>query len=96
MDQIKKYLIEAGLDEDFVKRKVLTYSKHPDIAEEFSDWIRSGHYRDNGLEVQGYTAKQLAELSQYLVGEASFSMMIMLRENPKKALSKIKGGFKVK
>ena len=77
-------------------RKVLTYSKHPDIAEEFSDWIRSGHYRDNGLEVQGYTAKQLAELSQYLVGEASFSMMIMLRENPKKALSKIKGGFKVK
>lgn len=96
VDEIKNYLISAGLDEDFVERKIIQYSKHLDIADEFSYWITSGQYRENGIQVEGYTAKQLSELSEYLMGEGSFSMLIMLRDKPEKAKKKIQEGFRIK
>lgn len=96
MEQIKKYLISAGLDEEFIERKLYQYSKHTDIADEFANWIVSGQYIEDGIQVEGYTAKQLSELSEYLVGEGSFSMLIMLREKPEKAKKKIQEGFRIK
>ncbi len=96
VDDIKNYLISAGLDEDFAERKITQYSKHLDIADEFSSWIKNGQYIENGIQVEGYTAKQLSELSEYLVGEGSFSMLIMLREKPEKAKKKIQEGFRIK
>ena len=89
VEQIKEYLTAAGLDEEFVERKISQYIKHIDIADEFAEWIASGQYKENGIQVEGYTAKQLSELSEYLVGEGSFSMLIMLREKPEKAKKKI-------
>lgn len=96
MEQIKEYLTAAGLDEEFVERKISQYIKHIDIADEFAEWIASGQYKENGIQVEGYTAKQLSELSEYLVGEGSFSMLIMLREKPEKAKKKIQEGFRIK
>lgn len=96
VEQIKNYLISAGLDEDFVDRKLAQYSKHRDIAEEFSYWIMNGKYKENGIQVEGYTAQQLSEISEYLVGEGSFSMLIMLRDKPEKAKKKIQDGFRIK
>lgn len=96
VEQIKEYLTAAGLDEEFVERKISQYAKHIDIADEFAEWIASGRYKDNGIEVEGYTAKQLSELSEYLVGEGSFSMLIMLRERPEKAKKKLQEGFRIK
>lgn len=96
VEQIREYLISAGLDEEFVARKVSQYEKHIDIANEFVAWIVSGKYKENGIEVEGYTAKQLSELSEYLVGEGAFSMLIMLREKPEKAKKKIQAGFRIK
>ena len=51
---------------------------------------------DSCVIINGYTAEKLSQLSPYLVGEASFLVLIELRENPKKATSKIAKGFKVK
>lgn len=96
MEKIKEYLTAAGLDEEFVKRKISEYVKHIDIADEFAEWIASGQYKESGIQVEGYTAKQLSELSEYLVGEGSFSMLIMLREKPEKAKKKIQEGFRIK
>lgn len=96
VEQIKEYLTAAGLDEEFVERKISQYIKHIDIADEFAEWIASGQYKENGIQVEGYTAKQLSELSEYLVGEGSFSMLIMLREKPEKAKKKIQEGFRIK
>lgn len=96
VEQIKEYLISAGLDEEFVERKLSQYLKHVDIADEFANWIVSGQYKENGIQVEGYTAKALSELSEYLVGEGSFSMLIMLREKPEKAKKKIQEGFRIK
>ena len=96
VERIKEYLTSAGLDEEFVERKLSQYSKHVDIADEFANWIASGKYTEDGIQVEGYTAKQLSELSEYLVGEGSFSMLIMLREKPEKAKKKIQEGFRIK
>lgn len=96
VEQIRNYFISAGLDKDFIERKISQYSKHMDIADEFANWIASGQYSEDGIQVEGYTAKQLSGLSEYLVGEGSFSMLIMLREKPEKAKKKIQDGFRIK
>lgn len=96
VERIKEYLTGAGLDEEFAERKISQYTKHRDIADEFAEWIVSGQYKENGVQVEGYTAKQLSEMSEYLVGEGSFSMLIMLREKPEKAKKKIQEGFRIK
>lgn len=96
MEQIKEYLISADLDEEFVERKLSQYLKHVDIADEFVNWIVSGQYKEDGIKVEGYTAKKLSELSEYLVGEGSFAMLIMLREKPERAKKKIQEGFRIK
>lgn len=93
---IKEYFLEAGLDEDFALRKVSQYEKHPDIAAEFEYWISNGTYRENGIEIEGYTAAKLGKMSEYLYGEGSFSMLIMLNEKPEKAKKKIADGFRLK
>ena len=51
---------------------------------------------EGAVTVEGYTAKRLAEESQYLNGEGAFMMLIELRENPKKALEQIAKGLKRK
>lgn len=50
----------------------------------------------DSISVEGYTAKSLAALSEYVDGEAAFMLLIELRDSPDKALHRIKGGFKLK
>ena len=45
--------------------------------------------------VEGYSAKQISEMSKYMIGEGAFVMLIELRENPESALKKIKNGFRM-
>jgi len=52
VEQIKEYLTAAGLDEEFVERKISQYIKHIDIADEFAEWIASGQYKENGIQVE--------------------------------------------
>ena len=49
-----------------------------------------------GLRRGECTAEKLSQLSPYLVGEASFLLLIELCSNPKKALEQITKGFKIK
>ena len=46
--------------------------------------------------MEGYTAKKLSELSEYLNGDGAFVLLIELRENPEKAHRRIMQGFKRK
>ena len=46
--------------------------------------------------MEGYTAKKLSELSEYLDGDGAFVLLIELRENPDKARKRITNGFKYK
>lgn len=97
MKNIEKYLEQAHLSEAMLKMKVDSYKKHPDIAREFEYWIEHRKYLpERCVEIEGYTAKKLSELSEFLDGEGAFALLIELRETPKKAIKKISRGFHIK
>ena len=80
-----------------LKKKLSMCERNKDIASEFELWIQTGKYVENNcVKVEGYTAKSLSELSHYVDGEAAFTLLIELRENPTKALDRISRGFKMK
>lgn len=92
---IRDYLEEIDLPEIFIKKKLSAYSRNMDIAEEFTHWIKTKVYKD-GIQVCGYTAGEIADMSGYLNGEGVFSLLITMRENPDKVNKKIQQGFRMK
>lgn len=94
---IETFYIEHGTPQVILNKKLKDFEQNPDIASEFETWISSGQYKGNGaVSVEGYTAKQLSEVSPLLNGESAFIMLIELRNNPDKALKQIQKGFKIK
>ncbi len=94
---IEKFYKENNTPAFLLPGKIKKLQKHSDIASEFEYWIQHHSFKENGvISVEGYTAKQLSEISEYLKGEGAFMMLIELRENPKKALASISKGFKRK
>lgn len=94
MKIIKEYLSNAKVPEVIIDRKMAAYEKHPDIANEFENWILTKKYfGKNCVVVENYTAEKLANISEFLDGEGAFAMLIQLREKPHQALKKIKDGF---
>lgn len=93
---IKEYYSKTKLDKRLVDRKLELFEKHLDIMLEFEYWLETRQYKSNGVLVEGYSAKDLAQTSIFLDGEAAFVFLIELRENPKKALKQIANGFKMK
>ena len=96
-DIIRQFYEKSNLPKPIVEQKVATFSRHSDIAEEFEQWITDRTYKAEGaVTVEGYTAKKLSELSEYLDGDGAFVLLIELRENPEKAHRRIMQGFKRK
>lgn len=48
------------------------------------------------VEVAGYSAKSISEMSRFVNGEGAFMLLIELRENREKALKRITDGFRMK
>lgn len=95
-ERIKEYYSKTKLDKCLVDRKMELFAKHNDIMQEFEYWLETRQYKPNGVFVEGYSAKDLAQTSIFLDGEAAFVFLIELRENPEKALKQITSGFKMK
>ena len=96
-DIIKQFYEKNNLPKPIVEQKVAAFSRHSDIAEEFEQWSTDRTYKAEGaVTVEGYTAKKLSELSEYLNGDGAFVLLIELRENPEKAHRRIMQGFKRK
>ena len=96
-DIIRQFYEKNNLLKPIVEQKVAAFSRHSDIAEEFEQWITNRTYKAEGaVTVEGYTAKKLSELSEYLDGDGAFVLLIELREQPEKACSRIERGFKRK
>ena len=73
---------------------MVEYGRNPDIAAEFEYWIDTGNFKEEPcVKEQGYTAKTIAALSPLMNGASAFSLLVELRENPVKALNRIKEGF---
>lgn len=72
------------------------FERNADIKREFEHWIKTKEFFENEqVVVQRYSAKQISEMSKYMIGEGAFVMLIELRENPENALKKIKNGFRM-
>lgn len=94
---IEKFYTDNSIPKVLLGQKIKMFDKHKDIAAEFEKWITTKQYvTDDAVTVEGYTAKRLAETSDYLNGEGAFVMLVELKENPQKALEQIKKGFKRK
>jgi len=93
---INEYYKKTKLDERHIKRKVALFDSNNDIKQEFEYWIKNGEFVENGVEVEGCTAKSLSMQSKFLEGEGAFVLLIELRQNPDKAIRMIKEGFKLK
>lgn len=94
---INQFYEENKMPKPVLAQKLKKFDKHKDIAAEFEIWIKERTYKTEGaVTVEGYTAKKLVELSEYLNGDGAFMLLIELRENPKKAHERIKDGFKKK
>lgn len=94
---IKKFYDDNKTPGILIKQKLMKLERNTDIAEEFEYWIENRVYKASEVVcIEGYTAKSLAEKSQYLDGEGAFMMLIELRENPKKAIEQISKGLKRK
>ena len=93
---IKEYYKKTKLEKHHIDSKLVSFSHHEDIEQEFECWIKTKEYKNDGIVVEGYSAKVLANISKFLDGEGAFVMLIALRENPEKAVRQIKAGFKVK
>lgn len=94
---IEKYYKEKQIMPLLLKKKMLIFEKHLDIAAEFENWIKTGEYVvDKCINVEGYTAESLAKLSPFIDGEQAFVLLAELRDEPQKAMDRINRGFKLK
>ena len=95
--EIREYYKQTHTLQNLVEQKIIKFEKHPDIMQEFEQWILNKQYKIEGaVSVLGYTAKELAEISTYLKGEGAFILLMELSDNPVKAKKRISSGFKRK
>ena len=96
-DIIKQFYEDNNLPKVIIEQKIAAFERHEDIAKEFELWITDRKYKDDeAVMVEGYTAKSISDISDYLVGEGAFILLIELREEPEKAKKRIAKGFKIK
>ena len=94
---IEEYYAQANPIPAILKQKIKKFQQHTDVLQEFEYWIQNGAYKSvDYVTVNGYTAQKLAELSEFVDGEAAFMLLIELRENPKRAKRRISEGFRLK
>lgn len=94
---IKEYYEKAHTMPSLIEQKMMKFKKHSDIMAEFEYWIENKTYTtSNVVDVLGYTAQKLSEMSPYLRGEGAFLLLMELRDNPEKAKGRIAKGFKKK
>lgn len=94
---IENFYRDNKIPEVLLKQKLTKFEQNPDISKEFEFWIQNRQYKtEEAVSIEGYTAKKLSEISEYLDGEGAFIILMELRENPNKALERIAKGFKMK
>lgn len=96
-DIIRQFYEKSNLPALVIETRIAAFNRNSDISEEFEEWITDRTYRTkHAISVEGYTAKKLSEISNYLNGDSAFILLIELRENPDKAHKRIERGFKFK
>ena len=94
MEKILNYLIGVlNQNERAANRNAANLSKHADIKAEFETWTETSKFPDDGVSVEGYSAKQISELAPFMNGVGVYNFLVTLRDNPEFGLQAIKDGF---
>ena len=94
---IEEYYRKTKLPEPLIVKKLEALDRNQDIQAEFEAWIESKVFKEEGcVEVAGYSAKSIAEMSRFVKGEGAFMLLIELREDRERALKRISDGFRMK
>jgi hypothetical protein len=92
-EEIMYYLVQRlELSKAWAQEIYERLAYYPDIYEEFYKFIQTGMYPQNGIVVEGYTAKYLAA-NYPLTGIGVYNYLIYLREKPAEALSDLRAGL---
>lgn len=87
---IRDYLLTFDkYNEDRIIEIIENLKKYGDIFFEFYDYVLYEEFIEDGLVVEGYSAKQLYEISKFNPLDA-YTYLIYLRDNPQEALKQLK------
>ena len=95
-------LIMEYLTETLKQKKVLAdrnfnrITKYEDLKDEFEACIKSGSIPNDGIIVEGYSAKDIQTLAPFMNWLGIYNFLISLRDDPEKAKQNIEDGFKIK
>ena len=89
---IKEYLqAECGLNERRVLQEYASLHENPEIEKEFAETINNG-WKENLIEIQGFTAKRLLEnYPLSLLG--AYNYLTFLKKEPDRAKALLKKGL---
>lgn len=97
MEDIYKILVEKfEMNDRAAKRSAGKLSKYEDIKSEFLANLDEDDYPENGVDVEGYTAKKLHSMTDLLNYVGVYNFLVSLKDNPDMAKKIIAEGFKVK
>jgi len=87
--------IEMKIPKKVAEDNIVKFQRHPDIMDEFDDWIKTRVFPENAVSVEGYSA-ELLNKTTFLSVVGSYNYLISLREKPEESLKRLKEGFKIK
>lgn len=94
---VKHFKEEEKMNDVVSKILFKDLSKYDDILNEFTKYLTQRTYDiDGAIEINGYTAKKVAELNPAFHATGVYTFMELLRDDFAKAEEIIKGGFKNK
>lgn len=97
MELIMEYLTETLKQKKVLaERNFNRITKHDDIKNEFESCIKDGNIPDEGIIVEGYSAKDIQKLAPFMNWLGIYNFLISLRDKPEEAKQSIEVGFKIK
>lgn len=94
MEKIIEFLInELNQNERVAKRNATKLTKYEDIQNEFLDCLESEEYPEEGIVINGYSAKDISERASFMNVVGVYNFMVTLRDNPDFAIKTINDGF---
>ena len=97
MNTIMEYLTGAlGLNTVLAERYYKQITKYDDIKAEFEACIANDRFPDEGLTIEGFAVKDIAEMAPFMNYLGVYNFMVSLRDEPEKAKRAISEGFKIK
>lgn len=93
---IIQYLRRKGVESPEVAGSLTEKAtRYDDIKQELLEWLKTGDFREDGVEIEGYKAKDIAKLAPFMDGVGVCNFMVDLREKPEIAKKYIASGFPI-